>query len=32
MEAEVCPDYEEIVTKLHIITSQVTVISKKNYT
>jgi hypothetical protein len=31
MEAEVCPDHGELVTKLHIMTSQITVISKKNY-
>jgi hypothetical protein len=31
MEAEVFPDRRELVTKLHIITSQITVVSKKNY-
>jgi hypothetical protein len=31
MEAEVFPNCGELVTKLHIITSQITVISKKNY-
>jgi hypothetical protein len=31
MKAEDCPDRGKSVTKLHIMTSQITVISKKNY-